>query len=167
MQSVLLLCHEIFTQKNMTPDDSTPVAICSDHAGYELKEFVCDWLTEKNIPFINFGTYSPDSCDYADFAHPLAESIESGESCCGIAICGSGEGVCMTVNKHQAIRGALCWNTDIAKLARQHNNANVCCLPARFIEKETAIEIIELFFNTAFDGGRHQTRIEKIPLDED
>lgn len=148
----------------MNSDDAVPVAVCSDHAGYELKEAVCDWLTEKNIPFINFGTYSPDSCDYADFAHPLAESVEEGESRCGIAICGSGEGVCMTVNKHQQIRGALCWSEDIARLARQHNDANVCCLPARFISKEAAVKIIEIFFETEFDGGRHQTRIEKIPL---
>lgn len=151
----------------MNQEDSLPVAVCSDHAGYELKEFVCDWLTEKNIPFINFGTYSPDRCDYADFAHPLAESVESGESRCGIAICGSGEGVCMTVNKHQGIRGALCWTQEIARLSRQHNDANVICLPARFIEKETAIDLIDIFFNTGFDSGRHQVRIEKIPIEND
>jgi ribose 5-phosphate isomerase B len=147
----------------MNPDD-VPVAICSDHAGYELKEFIIDWLTAKNIEFINFGTYSPDSCDYADFAHPMAEAIEEEEAPIGISICGSGQGACMTVNKHQGIRGALCWNMDIAKLARQHNNANVCCLPARFITKEEALAIVEVFMNTPFDGGRHQIRIEKIPL---
>lgn len=147
----------------MNPDD-VPVAICSDHAGYELKEFICDWLTEKNIPFINFGTYSADSCDYSDFAHPLADAIEEGECSRGIAICGSGEGVCMTVNKHRAIRGALCWIPEIAKLSRLHNDANVCCLPARFISNETALEIVATFFNTAFEAGRHQKRIEKIPL---
>lgn len=149
----------------MNSDDVPPVAICSDHAGYELKEFLLDWLSAKNIKFTNFGTYSPDSCDYADFAHPLAEAIEDGEASMGIAICGSGQGVCMTVNKHQEIRGALCWTPETAKLSRQHNNANVCCLPARFVSKEDAIQIVEIFFNTPFDGGRHQTRIDKIPLD--
>lgn len=148
----------------MNSEDVPPVAICSDHAGYELKEFILDWLTAENIPFTNFGTYSPDSCDYADFAHPMAEAIEDGESKFGISICGSGQGMCITVNKHTEIRGALCWSTEIAALARQHNNANVCCLPARFISKESAIEIIKKFFETEFDGGRHQTRIEKIPI---
>lgn len=147
----------------MTSDD-VPVAICSDHAGYELKEHLLDWLSAENIDFTNFGTYSPDSCDYSDFAHPLAEAIEDGESSLGIAICGSGQGVCMTVNKHQGIRGALCWMPEMAKLARQHNNANVLCLPARFVSKEEAIEIVKSFFNTPFEGGRHQKRIEKMPL---
>jgi len=147
----------------MSSDDN-PVAICSDHAGYELKEFILDWLTAKNIAFTNFGTYSPDSCDYADFVHPLAEAIEDGESTLGIAICGSGQGVCMTANKHQDIRGALCWNTEIAKLSRQHNDANVLCLPSRFVTKEEAAAIIEVFLNTPFEGGRHLTRIEKIPV---
>ncbi len=150
----------------MNSDDSSPVAICSDHAGFELKEAVCDWLTEQNIPFVNFGTYSPDSCDYADFAHPLAEAIENEECRCGIAICGSGEGVSMTVNKHQDIRGALCWCADIARLSRQHNDANVCCLPARFVSRDQAIDIIRIFFDTAFEGGRHQKRIEKIPVSD-
>ena len=148
----------------MNSEDVPPVAICSDHAGYELKEYILDWLTAENIPFTNFGTYSPDSCDYADFAHPMAEAIEDGESKFGISICGSGQGMCITVNKHADIRGALCWSTEIAVLARQHNNANVCCLPARFISKDTAIEILKKFFETEFDGGRHQTRIEKIPI---
>ncbi|MDI9544549.1 MAG: ribose 5-phosphate isomerase B [Bacteroidota bacterium] len=148
----------------MNPDDDVPVAICSDHAGFELKEFLCDWLTEKQIPFINFGTYSPNSCDYSDFAHPLAESLEEGECKVGIAICGSGQGMTITVNKHTGIRGALCWNPEIARLARQHNNANICCLPARFISREEAVQILEAFMNTGFDGGRHQIRIDKIPI---
>ena len=148
----------------MNTDDGGPVAVCSDHAGYELKEYICDWLTLKNIPFVNFGTYSPDSCDYSDFAHPLAEAVEDGECRCGIAVCGSGEGVCMTVNKHQKIRGALCWTAEIARLARQHNDANVCCLPARFISREEAFRILETYLNTEFEGGRHQKRIDKIPV---
>jgi len=147
----------------MNPDD-VPVAICSDHAGYELKETILDWFSAENISFTNFGTYSPDSCDYADFAHPMAEAIEDEESNRGIAICGTGQGMSMTLNKHQGIRAALCWSPEIAKLARQHNNANGGCLSARFISKEMAIEIINIFFNTGFDGGRHQTRIEKMPL---
>lgn len=144
--------------------DDVPVAICSDHAGFELKEFILDWLSAENIPFTNFGTYSPDSCDYPDFAHPMAEAIEDGESNLGIAICGSGEGVCMSVNKHQGIRGALCWQPELAKLARQHNNANVLCLPARFISKDIAIEIVKTFFSTSFEAGRHQIRVDKISL---
>lgn len=148
----------------MNPDDVPPVAICSDHAGYELKEFILDWMTAEKIEFTNFGTYSPDSCDYADFAHPMAEAVEEGECPVGISICGSGQGMCITVNKHQGVRGALCWDTNIAALARQHNNANVLCLPARFVDKETAIEIVKTFLTTSFDGGRHQTRIEKIPV---
>jgi len=144
--------------------DDVPVAICSDHAGYELKEAILDWFSEENTLFTNFGTYSPDSCDYADFAHPMAEAIEDGESIRGIAICGSGQGMAMTLNKHQNIRAALCWTKEIAVLSRQHNNANVLCLPARFTNLEAAKEIIALFFSTPFDGGRHQCRIEKMPL---
>lgn len=144
--------------------NNLPTAICSDHAGYELKKIVSAWLTENDIEFIDFGTNSKESCDYPDFAHPLAEAVESGRASRGIAICGSGEGVCMTVNKHQGIRGALCWRPDVAALARQHNNANVCCLPARFISKEDAINILDTFFKTPFEGGRHQKRIDKIPV---
>ncbi len=147
----------------MNPDD-VPVAICSDHAGYELKESILDWFTENNTSFTNYGTYSPDSCDYADFAHPMAEAIEDEESVMGIAICGSGQGMCMTLNKHQGIRAALCWSKETAILARQHNNANVLCLPARFIDKETAKDIVNAFFSTGFDGGRHQVRIDKMPV---
>jgi len=144
--------------------DDVPVAICSDHAGYELKESLLDWLSAENIEFTNFGTYSPDSCDYPDFAHPLAEAVEDGEASRGIAICGSGQGVCMTVNKHQGIRAALCWMPEMAKLARQHNDANVLCLPARFISKEDAVLIVKAFFDTPFEGGRHQKRVDKISL---
>lgn len=149
----------------MSSSSDVPVAICSDHAGFELKEYIIDWMTAEKIPFTNFGTYSPDSCDYPDFVHPMCDSIEDNESEKGIAICGSGEGVSITANKHQGIRAGLCWNVKLAKLAREHNNANVCCLPARFIEKETAIEILKVFFSTDFAGGRHTQRVNKIPIE--
>ncbi len=140
------------------------IAICSDHAGFELKEKVKVFLTEKGYSVEDFGTHSAESCDYADFAHPMAHAIEEGKHHTGISICGSGNGINITVNKHQGIRSALCWNAEISKLAREHNNANVCALPARFITEAEAYEIIDLFLNTAFEGGRHQTRIDKIPV---
>jgi ribose 5-phosphate isomerase B len=141
------------------------IAICSDHAGFELKKTVIDFLKSKNVLNIkDFGTYSAQSADYADYAHPMASSIENKEFDFGISICGSGNGISMTVNKHQGIRAALCWNTEIVALARQHNNANVLSLPARFISEEDAIKMVEVFFKTDFEGGRHLTRIEKIPM---
>ena len=114
------------------------IGICSDHAGYELKEYVRNWLEAKGWEYKDFGTYSTESCDYADFAHPLALAVEAGECYPGIAICGSGEGISMTLNKHQGIRAALCWKTEIAHLARQHNDANVLVMPGRFISTEEA-----------------------------
>lgn len=140
------------------------IGLASDHAGYELKEFVKQYLTEKGIEFFDFGTYSEASCDYPDFAHPLANAIESGECYPGIAICGSGEGISMTLNKHQGVRAALCWIPEIAKLCRQHNDANVLVMPGRFISKETAREIMDAYLTTDFEGGRHQARIDKIPV---
>ncbi len=141
------------------------IAICSDHAGFELKNTIIDFLKSKNVLNLNdFGTYSSQSADYADYAHPMASSIEKNEFDYGISICGSGNGISMTVNKHQGIRAALCWNTEIVALARQHNNANVLSLPARFISEEDAIKMVEVFFSTDFEGGRHLTRIEKIPM---
>lgn len=140
------------------------IAICSDHAGYELKNIIEGYLEASDIEYKDFGTYSADSCDYADFAHPCAEAVESGQCYPGIGICGSGNGINMTLNKHQGIRAALCWNVELARLARQHNNANVLVLPARFISPELALSIVEAFLSTDFEGGRHEGRIAKIPL---
>ncbi|MDE5929841.1 MAG: ribose 5-phosphate isomerase B [Muribaculaceae bacterium] len=141
-----------------------PVALCSDHAGYELKCLIEGYLEANNIAFKDFGTYSSDSCDYPDFAHPCAEAVENGMCFPGIAMCGSGNGIAMTLNKHQGIRAALCWTPELAALARQHNNANVLVLPARFISPELALQIIDIFLATDFEGGRHERRIEKIPV---
>lgn len=141
---------------------SQKIAICCDHAGFELKEKLVTDLSSVGVEFKDFGTYSTDSCDYADFAHPMADAIDKGEFEFGIAICGSGNGITMTVNKHQGVRAALCWTTELAKLARQHNNANVLSLPARFISEELAFEIVEDFFATDFEGGRHEARVKKI-----
>lgn len=140
------------------------VGLASDHAGFELKEFVKTWLTEKGYPYKDFGTHSADSCDYADYAHPLAQAVEAGECETGVAICGSGEGISMTLNKHQGIRAALCWIPEIARLSRQHNDANVLVMPGRFIDNKMAEQILNEFFTGAFEGGRHQKRIEKIPV---
>lgn len=140
------------------------VGICSDHAGFELKEFVREWLQAKGYNYKDFGTYSTQSCDYPDFAHPLALAVESGECMPGIAICGSGNGIAMTLNKHQGVRAALCWNVEIAHLARQHNNANVLVLPGRFISTAEADLIMMEFLTAAYEEGRHQARIDKIPV---
>ena len=143
-----------------------PVALCSDHAGFEMKQAVIGYLKQQGIAYKDFGTYSTDSCDYPDFAHPCAEAVESGECYPGIAICGSGEGISMTLNKHQGIRAALCWLPEIAALSRQHNDANVLSMPGRFITAEQALEIVKTFLSTSFEGGRHQRRIDKIPVKE-
>ena len=140
------------------------IAICSDHAGYELKSVIEGYLEAQEIPYKDFGTYSEDSCDYPDFAHPCTEAVEKGDCYPGIAMCGSGNGISMTLNTHQGIRAALCWTPELARLARQHNNANVLVLPARFIDSVTALEIIDVFLSTDFEGGRHQRRIDKIPV---
>ena len=140
------------------------IAICSDHAGFELKQIVNQYLIDKKpVAYHDFGTYTAESCDYADFAHPMASAVEQGEFDFGISICGSGNGISMTVNKHQGIRAALCWNEEIARLARLHNNANVLSLPARFVSVEEALKMVDAFFTTDFEGGRHQGRIDKIP----
>ena len=140
------------------------VAMCSDHAGYELKSITQGYLESQDIEYTDFGTNSTDSCDYPDFAHPCAEAIEKGECYPGIAMCGSGNGIQMTLNKHQGIRAALCWTVELAKLARQHNDANVLVLPARFIEPVLALEIVDAFLNTDFEGGRHINRVNKIAV---
>ncbi len=140
------------------------IALASDHAGFETKETIEGYLQAMNIPVTDFGTHSVESCDYPDYAHPMASAVENDICYPGIALCGSGEGMAMTLNKHQGIRAALCWNSEVAMLARQHNDANVLVLPARFIDAATAIRIVETFLNTAFEGERHERRIAKIPL---
>ena len=137
------------------------LAIASDHAGYDYKEIIKKFLGDQ-YEIQDFGTYSPDSVDYPDFVHPAATSVEKGDNDFGILICGSGQGVAITANKHQDIRCALCWMPELAELARQHNNANMIAIPARFIASELAIEIITKFLNTDFEGGRHQNRVDKI-----
>lgn len=139
------------------------IGFACDHAGFELKSFLMEYLRQKGFEIKDFGTNSTDSCDYPDYAHPLASAVEKGE-CIGFAICGTGNGISMTANKHQGVRCALCWDVEIAALARQHNNANICGMPARFISKELAVEIVETFLKTEFEGGRHERRINKIPL---
>ena len=147
----------------MKPIAELKIAICSDHAGFELKQKIIGYLKAKNVDGIeDFGTFSTESCDYPDYAHPMAEAVESGVFDFGISICGSGNGINMTVNKHQGIRAALCWRPEAAALARQHNNANVISLPARFVSEKEAIIMLDIFFSTDFEGGRHQKRIDKI-----
>lgn len=144
--------------------ENKKVAMCSDHAGFELKSIIQGYLEAQDVEYVDFGTNSTDSCDYPDFAHPCADAVESGECYPGIAMCGSGNGISMTLNKHQGVRAALCWTVELAKLARQHNDANVLVLPARFIEPVVALEIVDTFLNTPFEGGRHINRVNKIPL---
>ena len=145
-----------------TFDKSLPLAIGSDHAGYEYKEAIISFLDGKSVTWKDFGTFSPDSVDYPDFAHPVASAVESGEAGWGILICGSANGVAITANKHQGIRAAICWQPEIASLARQHNNANIICIPARFVSTPEAEEMVNVFLATAFEGGRHQNRVQKI-----
>ncbi|MCO6499644.1 MAG: ribose 5-phosphate isomerase B [Vicingus serpentipes] len=138
------------------------IAIGSDHAGYELKEIVITYLKEKNIEVKDFGPFSDERADYPDYAHPVANAVENNTADLGILICGSGNGINMTANKHQGIRSALCWQKDIAEMARLHNDANIMALPARYISKEEALKCVEVFINTEFEGGRHAGRVEKI-----
>ena len=140
------------------------IAFASDHAGYELKLKIEEYVKSKGYDFQDFGCYSTESCDYPDYAHPAAEAIEKGDCDFGIAMCGSGNGIQMTLNKHQGIRAALCWLPELASLARQHNNANVLVLPARFISKEEALAIVDSYLNAKFEGGRHERRVEKIAV---
>ena len=141
-----------------------PVALCSDHAGLETKRAVMAFLDSEGIAYKDFGTYTEDSCDYADFAHPCALAVESGECYPGIAVCGSGEGINITLNKHQGIRSALCWLPEIARLSREHNDANVLAMPGRFVTNAEALDMVRVFLTTPFAGGRHARRIEKIPV---
>lgn len=140
------------------------IALASDHAGYERKLTVINHLKDLGIEVKDFGAFSSESTDYADWAHPMAKAVEDGEFPVGISLCGSGNGINMTANKHQGIRSALCWTPEIAALAKQHNDANILALPARFISDEEAIQIVDAFLNADFEGGRHQNRIDKIPV---
>lgn len=139
------------------------IGICSDHAGFELKQMVKGLLESMGHEVKDFGTNSEDSCDYPDFAHPCAAALEAGEVYPAIGICGSGNGIAMTLNKHQGVRAAICWQKELAALARQHNDANCLVLPARFISAEHALEIVRTFLASSFEGGRHTRRVEKIP----
>lgn len=143
-------------------DKSKPIAIGGDHAGFGYKEVIKSLLVEADWRYEDKGTYSEESTDYPDYAHPVAEMVESGEAAAGILICGSGNGVCMAANKHKGIRAALCWEEELAALARQHNNANVICIPARFVSAEVAKHLIDTFLKTPFEGGRHERRVNKI-----
>lgn len=140
------------------------LGICSDHAGFELKALVIKTLTERGIEIKDFGTFSAESCDYPDFAHPCASALENGEVYPAIGICGSGNGIAMTLNKHQGVRAAICWEPELARLARAHNDANCLVLPARFIPAELALQIVDTFLASDFEGGRHIRRVEKIAL---
>jgi ribose 5-phosphate isomerase B len=140
------------------------IAIGNDHAGVEMKMVLKEWLEEQGYEVTNYGTDSSESMDYPDVVHPLATAVEKGEFELGVLVCGSGQGVSFTANKHQGIRAALCWQPEIAELARSHNNANILTLPGRFLDAETGIEILKKFLNTPFEGGRHQNRIDKVPV---
>lgn len=146
----------------MVFNSSLPIAIGADHAGVDYKAKTIEWLHSKGFTTTNFGTNDTASVDYPDFAHPVAHAVENNEAAFGILFCGSANGVAITANKHQKIRAGLAWQNDVAKLIRMHNNANVICIPARFVALPLALEMIENFMNTAFEGGRHQNRIDKI-----
>ncbi|HEY8955149.1 ribose 5-phosphate isomerase B [Chitinophaga sp.] len=139
-----------------------PVAIGSDHAGYEYKEEVISFLESKGLQVKDYGTHSKDSVDYPDYAHPVSTAVEREQAAFGILICGSANGVAITANKHQGIRAAICWGEELARLARSHNNANVLCIPARFVDIPVANQMVEMFISTPFEGGRHQDRVRKM-----
>ncbi len=145
-------------------DSSKPIAIGCDHAGFDCKEEIISMLEAENMHLKDFGTFSKESVDYPDFAHPVANAVETGEAAFGILLCGSGEGVCITANKHQGIRAALCWGQEIAELSRKHNNANIICIPARFVRDGLAEKMVDIFMNTEFEGGRHAMRVDKIAI---
>jgi ribose 5-phosphate isomerase B len=145
-------------------DLTKPIAIGSDHAGYEYKEDLISFLEGRGFSFTDFGTHSKDSVDYPDFAHPVANAVENGEAAFGILVCGSGNGVAITANKHSHIRAAICWGEELAQLAREHNNANIICIPARFVREGDAEKMVDIFMRTMFEGGRHSLRVEKISI---
>ena len=138
------------------------IAIGADHAGFEYKELLKKWLEKNGYSVKDFGTYTTESADYPDFAHPVASSVEKNEFDLGVLVCGSANGVAITANKHQGVRAALCWNEELASLARQHNNANILCLPARFVDVTLAEKILDRFLHSSFEGGRHERRVKKI-----
>jgi ribose 5-phosphate isomerase B len=143
----------------------TSIAIGSDHAGFEYKESIVQALINQGISVFDIGPHGTASVDYPDFGHPVANAVEEGKVDFGIVLCGSGNGIAMTVNKHQNIRCALCWTSEIVSLARQHNNANILAIPARFVSLELALEMVSIFTTTNFEGGRHQLRVDKIKVD--
>lgn len=143
-------------------DLSKPIAIGSDHAGYDYKEDLISFLEGKGLPFTDMGTHSLDSVDFPDFAHPVSDAVENAEAAFGILLCGSANGVAMTANKHQGVRAAICWGEEIAQLAREHNNANIICIPARFVREGDAEKMVDIFMTTEFEGGRHERRVAKI-----
>lgn len=138
------------------------IAIGADHAGFEVKQSILKNLQAQNLDCIDYGTYDAGSVDYPDFAHPVAKAVEEGVADFGVLVCGSGNGVAITANKHQGIRAAICWNDDITRLARKHNDANVICIPARFLEPGMAANMVDLFLHEEFEGGRHAVRVGKI-----
>lgn len=140
------------------------IGFASDHAGFEYKSKLVKYIEKKGYEVVDFGTYSEDSCDYPDFAHALGSAMDNKEVDLGIALCGSANGITMTLNKHQSVRAAICWKSEIARLAKAHNNANICTMPARFISYQMATRIVNTWLNTEFEGGRHQKRIDKIPV---
>lgn len=143
-------------------DKNTVIPIGADHAGYELKQAIIDHFSKLGYSFKDYGCHSTESIDYPDFGHPVADHVQNNADTLGIVICGSGNGINMAVNKHQGIRSALCWNKELAELARQHNNANVIALPARYVDEKTAFQMVEAFLTTDFEGGRHERRVNKI-----
>lgn len=145
-----------------TFDKKKPIVIGGDHAGFEYKSTLIGILEQDGYTVVDKGTYSTDSTDYPDYAHPVANMVANGESDAGILICGSGNGVCMSANKHKEVRAALCWDVELAELARQHNNANVLCIPARFVSIDKAQQMLTAFLTTPFEGGRHERRVNKI-----
>jgi ribose 5-phosphate isomerase B len=147
-------------------DTKITLAFANDHAGYPLKMKLLEFCKAEGLNYEDFGCHSEESVDYPDFAHPMARAIEQKRFTFGISICGSGNGINMVANKYPSLRSALCWNAEIARLARAHNDANICALPGRFVETEEGIEILKAFLETPFEGGRHQRRIDKIPVSQ-
>ena len=143
-------------------DNKTIVGFACDHAAFDMKELLVGYMAAKGYEVVDFGCHSEERCDYADFAHPLAAAVESGEVAFGIALCGSGEGMAMTLNKHKGVRAGLVWRKEIAELIKQHNNANVLVLPARFISNDEAVELVNTFIAAEFEGGRHEARVAKM-----